>query len=426
MSELNYLSAAEAARQFRSGRISCEALVSDCLERIEVRDGEVQAWVYCDPELALAQARAIDKSPPRGALAGVPIGVKDVIDTFDMPTQYNSPIYRNHQPQADAACVAMARHAGAVILGKTVTTEFASRTAGPTRNPHDLAHTPGGSSSGSAAAVADFMVPAAFGTQTGGSVIRPSAYCGVVGYKPSFGTISRAGLKPLAESLDTIGVIARTIEDCALLVHVVSGRALPDLGVKLSRPPRIGVCRTSRWKDASPATLELLDNAAARLSKAGAQVLPVALPEGFDELYEEQEVIMNFEAARALAHERFRHAAQLSDHLQSKLAQHWSMPRSYYDEALRHARNCRLEFTDIFSHIDVLLTPSALGEAPNGIETTGNSLFNRNWTLLNAPCVTIPAGVGPQGLPLGVQVVGRYYDDERVLLDAQWIRDALS
>ena len=267
------------------------------------------------------------------------------------------------------------------------------------------------------------MVPLAFGTQTGGSNIRPAAYCGIVGYKPSFGTINRAGLKSLAESLDTIGVMARTVEDCALLVHGVSGRAPPDFSAM--RPPRIGLWRTSRWQEASEATHTALENAAAALARAGAAVSDFALPDEFDRLYDEQEVIMYFEAARGLADERFRNSGLLSDHLRAKLQEHWDMPRSRYDDAMRYARECRPVFASLFTNVDVLLTPSAPDEAPKGIESTGSALFNRNWTLLGAPCVTIPCGRGPQGLPLGVQLVGHYDDDTRVLQAAEWVRQAL-
>lgn len=425
MSDLNLLSATEAARLVATRQITAEELVRSCLERIRERDGEVQAWVHCDPDAALAQARAVDQAQTRGVLAGVPVGFKDVIDTADMPTQYNSPIYRGYRPRADAACAAMVRRAGGIVLGKTVTTEFASRTPGPTRNPHNLAHTPGGSSSGSAAAVADFMVPLAFGTQTGGSNIRPAAYCGIVGYKPSFGTINRAGLKQFAESLDTIGVMARTIADCALLVHAVSARPLPDLDAKLARAPRVGFCRTSRWNDAAPATHAVLEETASALARQGAAVRDFALHEEFDRLYDEQVLIMNFEGARALAYERFTHPELLSDHLRETLQQHWAMPREPYDTAMRHAAQCRQILTGLFSEFDVLLTPSTPGEAPLGIGSTGTSLFNRIWTLLGVPCVTVPAGHGPQGLPLGVQLVGCYDQDERLLQCAEWVRQAL-
>ena len=425
MNDLNRLTASEAARRIAAGKLSSEELVAACLERIRKRDGEVQAWVHCDPDAALAQARAIDKAGSRGTLAGIPVGFKDVIDTADMPTAYNSAIYRGYRPRTDAACVALVRRAGGIILGKTVTTEFASRSPGPTRNPHNLAHSPGGSSSGSAAAVADFMVPLAFGTQTGGSTIRPASYCGIVGYKPSFGTINRAGLKPLAESLDTIGVMARSVEDCALLVHAVSGRALPDFSSPLPQPPRIGLHRTSRWKDASPEAQRALEEAASALAKHGARVRELNLPADFDRLYDEQKLIMNFEAARALAPEYLDHRDLLSAHMQKMIPEYAAMGREPYASAMRHVRECRTVFANVFSDVDVLLTPSAPGEAPEGIQETGSSVFNRNWTLLGVPCVTIPAGRGAKGLPLGVQFVGAYDDDERVLRCADWARAAL-
>jgi amidase len=420
MNELNRLSATEAARQIAAGRITSEQLVRACLDRIAARDGEVKAWVHCDPEAALAQARAVDRAGAKGLLGGVPVGFKDVIDTADMPSQYNSPIYRAHRPRTDAACVAQVRKAGGIVLGKTVTTEFAWRVPGPTRNPHNLAHTPGGSSSGSAAAVADFMAPLAFGTQTGGSTIRPAAYCGIVGYKPSFGTINRAGLKALAESLDTLGVMARTVGDCALLVHAVSARALPGFAAAPARAPRIGLCRTSRWKDASPDTQALLESTAATLSGKGAGVRELELPSDFDRLYEDQVLIMNFEAAHGLAWERFNHPELLSDPMRDTLAAAAAMPREEYDEAMRRAEVCRRVFAGFFVDCDVLLTPSATGEAPVGMDRTGSSLFNRNWTLLGVPCVTLPAGRGASGLPLGVQLVANYAEDGRVLLAAEW------
>jgi amidase len=425
MTALNHLTAGEAARRIAAGKLSSEELVAAHLERILQRDGDVQAWVHCNADAALAQARMVDQQKPQSLLAGVPVGFKDVIDTAGMPTGYNSPIYRDYVPQVDAACVAMVRHTGGIVLGKTVTTEFASRTPGPTRNPLNLAHSPGGSSSGSAAAVADFMVPLAFGTQTGGSVIRPAAFCGVVGYKPSFGTINRAGLKQLAESLDTIGVMARSVEDCALLTHVVSARPLPDFAAALPQAPSVGLLRTSRWKDASPAAQGALENAAAAIARKGARVSEVNLPDGFDRLHEDQMVIMNFEAARALAHERFTHPELLSEYLRNKLEDYWHKPREAYTAVMRHALECRRMYADLLANFDVLLTLSAPGEAPQGITGTGSSLFNRVWTLLGAPCVTIPAGTGPQGLPLGVQIIGAYDDDERVLRVAEWIRQAL-
>lgn len=426
MNDLHRLSAIEILRQIRAGRITAEEVVRAYIDRIGEREREVQAWVYFDCDAALAQARAVDKRGSDGLLAGIAVGVKDVIDTADMPTQYNSRIYSGYRPRTDASCVALVRRAGGVILGKTVTTEFASRMPGPTRHPHNLEHTPGGSSSGSGAAVADFMVPLAFGTQTGGSTIRPAAYCGVVGYKPSFGTINCAGMKHYAESLDTIGVIGRTVEDCALLVHAVSSRTLPDFSAKLPRAPRIGFCRTTRWNEASPATQAVLEDTAAALAKRGAEVREFAMPQDFDRLYDTQRVIADFEMARALAWEYDNHPDLLSEHLRESLPKLFGMSREKYAEAMQHARSCRARFADMFTGFDVLLTPSAPDEAPRGIERTGNSLFNRNWTLLGLPCATVPAGRGPQGLPLGVQIVGAYDDDARLLECAHWVRSMLT
>lgn len=419
------LTACAAAACIRAGTLTSEALTRSCLDRIAQRDADVRAWAHVDPIHALAQARELDKRRPMGLLHGLPFGVKDVIDTADMPTRYNSAIYRDHRPRADAACIALVRRAGGIVLGKTVTTGFASRVPGPTRNPHNPEHTPGGSSSGSGAAVADCMVPLGFGTQTGGSTIRPAAYCGVVGYKPSFNTINAAGMKHLAESLDTIGVIGRTVEDCALLVHAVSARSLPDFSAKLECPPRIGFCRTSRWQDASPATQTLLEETVRTLRARGAGVHDVHLPEDFDRLYDTQRLIADFEAARSLAWEYDHHPDLLSEHMRTTLPTSFAIARASYDEAMRHARECRLRFVDAMKDVDVLLTPSAPGEAPAGIQRTGDSLFNRNWTLLGAPCVTVPAGPGPEGLPLGVQVVAPYNDDYRVLRAAHWVMNAL-
>ena len=265
------LSATEAARRIERGELTSVALTSECLERIAERDEQLRAWAFVNRDYALAQARALDRGPRRGLLHGIPFGIKDAIDTAELPTEYNSPIYRGHRPKADAACVMALKSAGAVILGKTVTTEFANNHPALTRNPHNPAHTPGGSSSGSAAAVADFMVPAALGTQTGGSVIRPAAYCGVAALKPSFGSINRAGLKMVAESLDTIGVFAREVEDLALSLEALSGRARPDFA-SFDGKPRVGLCRTPRWALADAATQANLESAAQRLAQAGAQV----------------------------------------------------------------------------------------------------------------------------------------------------------
>src|SRR5215813_9534117 len=280
MPSLNELSCTEIAQGIAAGKFTAEAVARDCLERIKVREDTVKAWATVDADHALAQARALDRGPQRGALHGVPIGVKDVIDTFDLPTEMGSAIYKGNRAACDAACVAVSRAAGAVILGKTVTAEFAGMFPGPTTNPHNTAHTPGGSSSGSGAAVADFMVALAFGTQTGGSVPRPAAYCGVFGFKPSFGAFNRRGVYPAAESLDTIGLIARSLDDLELVAAVLELRT-PSAPDALDRPPRIGLCRTPLWDKAQPETVSAVEDAAQGLGRAGARVSEIALPEPF-------------------------------------------------------------------------------------------------------------------------------------------------
>jgi Asp-tRNA(Asn)/Glu-tRNA(Gln) amidotransferase A subunit family amidase len=423
-SDLNTLSAAEAARRIAAGALRSEALVEACLERIAAREPDVRAWAWLDPELARRQARQLDRESPRGPLHGIPFGIKDIIDTADMPTEHGSSIYRGHRPRTDAACVALLRRAGGIVLGKTVTTEFAHNHPGKTRNPHRLTHTPGGSSSGSAAAVADFMVPLALGTQTGGSVIRPGAYCGAVACKPSFNSINRAGIKFAAESLDTIGVYGRSPEDAALALHVLSGRALPDFS-KLPGKPRVGLCRTPRWLEAEPGTRSAVENAAACLSRAGARVADFELPEGCARLFDDHAKIMNYESARALAWEFEHHPGEISDDLRPRIEAGLRESREGYDAVQRLARQCRDEFGERMRDCDFLVTPSAPGVAPASLATTGSSLFNRVWTLLGVPCVTLPFGADPQGLPLAVQLVGPYDGDTGLLAWAHWTAGAL-
>src|SRR6185436_10426045 len=293
----------------------------------------------------------------------------------------------------DAAVVALLRKAGCVILGKTATAEFANLHPPATRNPRNAAHTPGGSSSGSAAAVADRMVPLALGTQTGGSMIRPAAFCGVVGLKPSFGSINRTGVKPVSDSLDTLGIFSNTVGDAALALSLLSGRRLPDFSAKAL--PRIGFARTSRWKDADAATRAALESAAGRLAAAGADVTDAALPPAVEALFDAQGLIMDFEAARALAWEQAHHHDAISATLRTRLARGWAVSREQYDGARQSARDARRQFADLMRGFDLLLTPSAKGEAPKGLASTGDSLFNRIWTLLGVPCITLPWGSGP-------------------------------
>ena len=399
-----------------------EKVVAACLERIAKREEEVHAWAWINPEKALAEARQRDREAPRSAIHGVPVGIKDVLDTADMPTEYNSPIYRGHQPKWDAACVALLRRAGCVILGKTATTEFANNHPAPTRNPHNLAHTPGGSSSGSAAAVADRMVPLALGTQTGGSVIRPGAYCGVAACKPSFGSINRAGLKFVSESLDTIGVFARTADELGPLLHVLTGRAIAE---EPKKKPRIGLCRTPRWSDADGETQANLESAAQALAKAGAQVRDFDLPKGSEALFDRHSAVMGYESARALAWEYTQFPEQISANLRPRLEAGWRITRQDYDEVRGIARPCRRQLADQLREFDFLLTPSAASAAPASLASTGNPVFNRAWTLFGVPCVTLPFGAAANGLPLGVQLVGAF-DQDMVLLEwAKWIERKL-
>ena len=337
------LSLSEAARRIERGELTAEALAFACLERIAERDEQVRAWAFLERDAVLAQARALDRGPRRGLLHGIPFGIKDVIDTAELPTEYNSPIYRGHRPKADAACVMALKQAGAVILGKTETTEFANNHPARTRNPHNPGHTPGGSSSGSAAAVADFMVPAALGTQTGGSVIRPAAYCGVAAIKPSFGTINRAGLKFVSESLDTIGIFAREVEDLALSLEALSGRTRPDFAA-FDGKPRVGLCRTPRWALADTATQANLEAAAQRLAQAGAQVKSYDMSPESEQLFDRHKLIMGFESARALAWEYRTFADKISATLKPRLDEGWKVTRAAYDgmraTAERWRRTC--------------------------------------------------------------------------------------
>jgi amidase len=423
MTAPNQLTAADAVAQLTSGALTAEALTRACLDRAEERKS-VKAWTWLDPEQALAQARAADASTRAGRpglLAGLPIGIKDIIDTADMPTGHGSPIYRGNRPFADAACVALLRMAGAVILGKTVTTEFANRFPGATVNPHNPAHTPGGSSSGSAAGVADFQVPAALGTQTGGSVIRPAAFCGVVGYKPSFGEFSRGGIKLQCHNLDTLGILCRSIDDLALLRAALT--ATPHRKVDhAAGVPRIGLCRTPIWDAAEPATQALIERSAARLAAAGARVSDISFAPEFAEILEHHRRIFNFEAARNYAYEYEEHHDQVSQVLRDTvLTPGRELPLDAYVEAIETAEAFRRHIDDLFGEVDVLLTPSAAGEAPEGLGSTGDPSFNSIWTLAWTPCVTLPASTGPRGLPLGIQLVGPRFRDEALLDAAAWV-----
>ena len=424
MFPLNELSATQIAHGIASGKFTAEAVTRDCLERIKAREDTVKAWATVDPELALKQARALDREPRRGALHGVPIGVKDVIDTVDLPTEMGSPIYKANRAACDAACVAVARAAGAVILGKTVTAEFAGMFPGPTTNPHNPAHTPGGSSSGSAAAVADMMVPAAFGTQTGGSVLRPAAYCGVVGYKPTFNLINRSGIKFAAESLDTIGLITRTVDDAEFVTAAVINKVPAQRTMESA--PRLGLCRTPLWDTAQAETKHAVEDAAKRLSAAGASVREITLPEEFSRLFEaSRETINNYERSKSMAADWATHGDRISKVLGDRIKLGMAMRHDDYVAALRLAEDCRAKIERTFEGLDAMISPCVKGEAPRGLNPTGDPAFQQFWTVLYGPSMSLPTHRGPNGLPVGLQVVARRYDDDRLFACARWIMEKL-
>ena len=414
------LTATQAAARIREGKLTCEELARSCLERIQSRDALVRAWLHVDAELVLRQARELDKSPPRGVLHGLPIGVKDVIDTADLPTTQNSPIYPNLRVGRDAACVAIARGRGALVLGKTDTVEFASSgRKALSRNPHNLEHTPGGSSSGSGAAVADFMAPLAFGTQTGGSLIRPAAFNGIYGIKPSWNLVSREGVRMSSISLDTVGWYGRCVSDLQLMAEALGIVAAP--GAEFSvRGMRVGVCRSPAWPHIEPAGAAALEQSAKRLMEAGAIVEELELPAQFNGLQAAQNAIAYREGGISFLPEYVNAHALLSAELRAKVDNIEKISDAALLQAYTLADACRPVFDSLFGDkLDVVLTPAAPGEAPSGLHTTGNAVLNRIWTLLHVPCVGIPAGRGAGGLPVGVQLVGPRMSDARLLAMAK-------
>jgi len=425
MAAPNTLTATEIARQIDSGKLTAESVIRAHLERIDKRDADVLAWTHLARDAALDRARALDRGPRQGLLHGVPMGVKDIIDSHDQPTSYGSPIYKGHQPLVDAATVALAKGAGAILLGKTVTTEFANRHPGKTRNPHNPAHTPGGSSSGSAAAVADYQVVLATGTQTGGSVIRPAAFCGVVGYKPTFGHFPTAGMKANTEWLDTIGAYARSVEDIALFRAALM--AIPYRPIaKLEARPRIAVCFTPHKDELQAEAVAAVQDAAKALTKAGAKVSELELPSPGPELREGQKTLSAFEGPRAAADEARRFYGLLSKSFQQdKIGAGNKLDYATWVAARKLGERGRAMADALFSDIDVILTPPAKGEAPAGLDHTGDATFNLIWTYLWMPCVTLPFTRGPGGLPVGIQLVGRQHEDERLLDIAAWVQGAL-
>jgi Asp-tRNA(Asn)/Glu-tRNA(Gln) amidotransferase A subunit family amidase len=424
--EPHRLSAATLARLIEGGELTAEAVVASCLDRIKDREPVVRAWAHLDRNQALDAARQCDRAGRRGVLRGVPFGVKDIFDTADMPSGYGSPIYTGCRPSFDASAVALPRAAGAILLGKTVTTEFANRHPGPTSHPQNPLHTPGGSSSGSAAAVADCMVPLAIGTQTGGSVIRPAAYCGVVGFKPSFGLFPPAGMHPNTESLDTVGAMARSVEDIALFGAALM--ATPYEAPQMpERPPRLALCRTPHWDRAQPEGKAVLEDAASRLRAAGAEIVDSELPGACGDIARIQSLHSYYEAPRNHAPELHRHAALLSDDLlaNGRIAAGRKLSLDDFRAAWLAADRARAAATEWAGGFDAILTLPAPGQAPKGLGSTGDAIFNGLWTLLYMPCLTMPAGAGPDGLPVGIQLVGSRHHDARLLDIGLWVERAL-
>ena len=423
---LHTLTATEIVHAVAQGKATCEAVTRACLDHISEREPTVQAWHFLDPELALAQARAADQRTD-GALRGVPVGFKDIIDTADMPTEYGTSIHKGHRPRLDAACVALTRRAGGIAMGKTVTTEFANMTPGKARHPQDPTRTPGGSSSGSAAAVGDSMVPLAIGTQTTASTIRPAAFCGCVGYRPTWGDLRLPGVMEAAGSLDTLGLIARSIEDISLYRDVLVGRKPEPLGAPSAAKLRIGFCRTPMWERCDESSQKLLESCAQTLSKAGAQVSDVTVPKSFDGLSDMHRRISSFEFVKARAWEIDHHWEAISERLRKgRISYGQACTFEEYREARAWADERRREFDALMGDYDLLLTPSAAGEAPVGLESTGDASFCLIWTTLHVPALTLPLFKGPNGLPVGAQLIAARDADRKLFEAARWVERAAS
>ena len=423
MSALNELSLSDACEMINRTEISPREYLSDCLARIHLRESEVLAFTNFDEEMAIERLSKLEAMERKAPLCGIPVGIKDIMNTSDFPTTMGSLIYTDFRPQRDAACVTMCRNSGAVIPGKTETTEFAYYSPGKTRNPHNPMHTPGGSSMGSAAAVADFMLPAALGSQTAGSVIRPAAYCGVVGYKASRGMFSLEGVCGVAQSLDSLGFFVREVNDLKLLRNVFLGTTNP-IGEQ-SQTLRIGLVRTPHWSEAEACQRNLLENVCDRLSDNSCEVDEVEIGPSDGALSSAQATVMAYEASRSLAYEYESHRDLLSSQIKDLIESGRSTDFEEYMKARVLSEIWQRNLQRIFESFDVLLTPSAPGEAPPGLHATGDPIFNRMWTLLQVPSITLPAGTGPNGLPLGIQIIGAYNGDDRMISHASKISELL-
>ena len=417
------LSALALARGVEAGELTPRKLVETCAEAIADREKDIGAFATLD--LTGARRAAEGSQLASLPLRGLPVAFKDIFDTADLPTQYGSPVYAGHRPAADASAVVMTRQAGGILIGKTVTTQFASLVPSATRNPRNLAHTPGGSSAGSAAAVAAGMVPIAFGTQTAGSVIRPAAFCGVAAFKPSYRLIPMVGVKDVAWHLDTAGLFGAGVCDIAFAAAAVLQRDLRVDGA-IPASPRIALARTHLWPQASPAMQRAVETAAKIVQAAGAKVSELALSPIVEDAYEAQFTIQDYENIRALAFEYDRHRDRIDSLLRTQLERASAISADEYDAARRLARRGRQLLADAMADYDVILTPSARGAAPHGFATTGDPMFNRLWTLMGAPCVNVTGLSDDKGLPLGVQIVGRLGRDRAALEAALFVEQAIA
>jgi Asp-tRNA(Asn)/Glu-tRNA(Gln) amidotransferase A subunit family amidase len=418
------LSALELARRIEAGALSPRAVVELCAEAVATHESEIGAFAALELDAArrLVEQQQLALLP----LRGLPVGIKDIFDTADLPTAYGSAIYAGHRPKADAAMVMLIRRAGGLVLGKTVTTEFASLEPAGTRNPRNPAHTPGGSSSGSAAAVAAGMVPLALGSQTGGSVIRPAAFCGVAGFKPSYRLLPTVGMKCFSWSLDTVGLFGASVPDVAFAAATMSGRDLRVDGRPPQAAPVVALVRTPFWQDASAAMQKAVERAARAAERSGARVKDMELPPIFADAVRAHRIVQGYEAIRALAFEYDFHRDRMGPLLRAQLDDAATIDADTYDNARRITRRARRALIDLLPDGEVMLTPSAPGAAPKGLGSTGEPTFNRLWTLLGTPCVNVPGLSDAGGLPLGVQVVARFGRDRFALSAAAWLESAVA
>ncbi|MCZ6813359.1 MAG: amidase, partial [Alphaproteobacteria bacterium] len=417
---LNGLSAAEAAARLEAGDITSEALVRDCLARIDARDDAVRAWDYLNPDHAIDQAKALDATPRKSALHGVPVGIKDIFDTKDMPTAHGFDPYEGKHWGVDSNCVAALRAAGMVIMGKAVTTQFACPVPRKTRNPHDPTRTPGVSSSGSAAAVADFMVPLANGSQTGGSVIGPAANCGVYGYKASLDGIDRGGFRHCKPTIDTIGLFARHLDDLILLRQVQTGSA-PSAPLERGAALRIGVVRSAAWDAAEPPMQAVIERAADLLAQAGATVTDVTLPQNFTDIEPDFAVNNGWEGAISLAAEVRDNLDAFNDHNRTRVERVAAYTVADFERAGKRIAAARADMDALIADYDAFISPSLGGEAAVGFERVGGHNFARLWTQMYTPAVNLPLFAGPNGLPVCFQVIGPKDNDDATLAFANWV-----